>query len=62
MEGGTSLIDEGYSILKGCKKINAIMELHKDVNEIETDIVDINVEKSVMTIKMNQFEINAPIK
>ena len=59
--GGTSLTDDGYSILKECKKINAIMELHKDVNEIEADIVDINAEKGVMTIKMNQFEINAPL-
>ncbi len=59
--GGTSLTDDGYSILKECKKINAIMELHKDVNEIEADIVDINTEKGVMTIKMNQFEINAPL-
>ncbi len=59
--GGTSLTDDGYSILKECKKINAIMELHKDVNEIEADIVDINEEKRVMTIKMSQFEINAPL-
>ena len=59
--GGTSLTDDGYSILKECKKINANMELHKDVNEIEADIVDINAEKGVMTIKMNQFEINAPL-
>ena len=59
--GGTSLTDDGYSILKECKKINAIMEIHKDVNEIEADIVDINAEKGVMTIKMNQFEINAPL-
>lgn len=59
--GGTSLTDDGYSILKECKKINAIMELHKDVNEIEAEIVDINLEKGVMTIKMNQFEINAPL-
>ena len=59
--GGTSLTDDGYSILKECKKINAIMELHNEVNEIEADIVDINTEKGVMTIKMNQFEINAPL-
>lgn len=59
--GGTSLTDDGYSILKECKKINAIMELHKDVNEIEAEIVDVNFEKGVMTIKMNQFEINAPL-
>lgn len=59
--GGTSLTDDGYSILKECKKINAIMELHKDVNEIEADIVDINADKGVMTIKMDQFEISAPL-
>ena len=59
--GGTSLTDDGYSILKECKKINAIMELHKDVNEIEAEIVYVNLEKGVMTIKMNQFEINAPL-
>ncbi|MBQ6512116.1 TOBE domain-containing protein [Methanobrevibacter sp.] len=59
--GGTSLTEEGYSILKECKKINAIMELHKDVNEIESEIVDINEARGVMTIKMNDFEINAPL-
>ena len=59
--GGTSLTDEGYSILKECKKINAIMELHKDVNEIEATIVDINEAKGVMTIKNDEFEINAPL-
>ena len=59
--GGTALTEEGYSILKECKKINAIMELHKDVNEIEAEIVDINDVKGVMTIKMNEFEISAPL-
>ena len=39
--GGTTLTDEGYSILKECKKINAIMELHKDVNEIESEVLDL---------------------
>ena len=59
--GGTTLTEEGYSILKECKKINAIMELHKDVNEIEAEIVDINESRGVMTIKMKDFEINAPL-
>lgn len=59
--GGTSLTDEGYSILKECKKINAIMELHKDVNEIEAEIININEVKGVMTISMGDFEINAPL-
>ena len=59
--GGTTLTDEGYSILKECKKINAIMELHKDVNEIESEIINIDDAKGVMTIKMQEFEINAPL-
>ena len=59
--GGTSLTEEGYSILKECKKINAIMELHKDVNEIESEIVNIDDDRGVMTIKMQEFEINAPL-
>ena len=59
--GGTSLTEEGYSILKECKKINAIMELHKDVNEIEAEVVNVDDAKGVMTIKMHDFEINAPL-
>lgn len=59
--GGTSLTDEGYSILKECKKINAIMDLHKDVNEIESEIINVDEAKGVMTIKMHEFEINAPL-
>ena len=59
--GGTSLTEEGYSILKECKKIKAIMELHKDVNEIESEIIAIDDSKGVMTIKMHEFEINAPL-
>lgn len=59
--GGTTLTEEGYSILKECKKINAIMELHKDVNEIEAEIIDIDNIRGVMTIKMEEFQINAPL-
>lgn len=59
--GGTSLTEEGYSILKECKKINAIMELHKDVNEIEAEVIRVDDLKGVMTIKMHSFEINAPL-
>ncbi|WP_407421329.1 TOBE domain-containing protein [Methanobrevibacter sp.] len=59
--GGTSLTEEGYSILKECKKINAIMELHKDVNEIESEIIDIDDSKGIMTIQMYEFKINAPL-
>lgn len=59
--GGTSLTSEGYSILKECKKINAIMELHKDVNELEARVLEINESKGVMKIQMNDLKINIPL-
>ena len=57
--GGTTLTEEGYSILKECKKI--IMELHKDVNEIEAEVLAVDESKGVMTVKMTSFEINIPL-
>ncbi len=59
--GGTTLTEEGYSILKECKKINAIMELHKDVNEIEAEVLAIDESKGVMTVRMTNFEVNIPL-
>ena len=60
--GSTTLTEEGLQILKECKKINAIMELHKDVNEIEVEVITVDDSKGIMTIKMNDFEINTPLK
>ena len=59
--GGTTLTEEGYSILKECKKINAIMELHRDVNEIEAEILSIDESKGVMNVKMSTFNVNIPL-
>lgn len=59
--GGTTLTEEGFSILKECKKINAIMDLHKDVNEVGAVVLGIDEQKGVMRIKMHDYEINAPL-
>ena len=59
--GNVSLTDEGLSILIECKKVEATLELHNDVNEIKTTVVKIDEAKGVMTIKLNDFEINAPL-
>ena len=59
--GGTTLTEEGYSILRECKKINAIMELHKDVNEIEAEVLALNESKGVMTVRMSSFDVNIPL-
>jgi molybdate transport system regulatory protein len=59
--GSAKLTSEGALILKECKKINAIMELHKEVNEIEAIVMDIDKEKHVMTIEMNNIRITIPL-
>jgi molybdate transport system regulatory protein len=59
--GRTSLSQEGYSILKECKKINAVMELHREVNEIEATVLEVNKSEGIMKIKMKEIEINIPL-
>jgi len=59
--GGTSLTPEGLQILKECKKINAIMELHRDANELEAEILDIDKSKGIMKIKLNEITITIPL-
>ena len=59
--GGTILTDEGFYILKECKKINAIMELHNDVNELEAKVVDIDESKGIIDIKIKNNIIKIPL-
>lgn len=59
--GGAILTPEGRSILKECKKINAIMQLHRDVNEIETVVSDIDEDKGVMELTKNDLTIKIPL-
>ncbi|WP_303247920.1 TOBE domain-containing protein [uncultured Methanobrevibacter sp.] len=59
--GGTNLTDDGFSILKECKKINAIMELHNDVNEFETEVASIDNSNGVMGLKSHDILIKIPI-
>lgn len=59
--GGTKLTVEGLQILKECKKINAIMELHRETNELEAEIVNIDYEKGDMTLKIKDLELTIPL-
>lgn len=59
--GSTRLTTEGLQILKECKKINAIMELHKETNELEAEIINVDHEKGDMTLKINELELTIPL-
>ena len=58
--GSTTLTEEGLQILKECKKINAIMELHRETNELEAEILEVDKAKGVMKIKMNELTMTIP--
>ena len=59
--GSTELTTEGLQILKECKKINAIMELHKETNELEAEIIHVDSEKGDMTLKIKDLELIIPL-
>lgn len=60
--GSATLTDEGKAILKECKKINAIMNLHREVNEIEANILEIDKNKGIMKIQMNNIIMTLPVQ
>jgi len=59
--GSTILTSEALSILNECKKIDAIMDLHKELNEITATVVDIDAEKRIMSINIGKTNITIPI-
>ena len=59
--GGTKLTAEGLQILKECKKINAIMGLHREPYELEAEIVNLDHEKGDMTLKIKDLELTIPL-
>ena len=52
--GSTVLTSTGEKILEECKKINAVMELHNDINEMKAIVSSVEVDKGVMNIKVNE--------
>ena len=59
--GSAKLTSDGLKILKECKKINAIMELHRDANEFEAEIVEIDKDRGVMKLKNGEILITIPL-
>ena len=51
--GSATLTDEGLKIL--------IMELHREVNELEAELVEIDYPRGVMKVRMNTIDITIPL-
>ncbi len=60
--GGSKLTDQGKIILKEDRKVNSILKMHADVNEIEGTISDIDVENKIANIYLNGNKVILPLR
>lgn len=60
--GSAKLSKSGELLLRECKKFNAIMDIHKNVNEIDCEISEIDETKGLMKINIGNGNIKIPIK
>lgn len=60
--GGSKLTFQGKLILKEYRKVNGILKMHTDVNEIEGTICDINVKNKIAKIHLNGYKVILPLR
>lgn len=60
--GSAKLSRTGELVLRECRKFNAVMTLHKNVNEIDCVISEIDRDKGVMKIKISEGFVSIPLK
>ncbi|WP_321423145.1 TOBE domain-containing protein [uncultured Methanobacterium sp.] len=60
--GGSKLTEQGKIILKEYRKVNSILKMHADVNEIEGTISDIDVENKIANIYLNGNKVILPLR
>jgi len=60
--GESKLTNSGKSILKEYRKVESILKMHDDVNEIESNIIDIDEENKIANIKLNNEKVILPLR
>lgn len=60
--GESKLTSDGKVILKEYRKVESILKMHADVNEIEGDIQDIDYENKIARIQVNGKKIILPLR
>ena len=60
--GESKLTDAGKSILKEYRKVESILKMHADVNEIEGNIEEIDVENKIANIHLNGKKVVLPLR
>jgi len=60
--GGSTLTDEGRKVLREYRKVDSILKMHADVNEIEGEISDIDAENRIANIYLNGNKVILPLR
>lgn len=60
--GGSTLTDEGKKVLREYRKVDSILKMHADVNEIEGEISDIDAENRIANIYLNGNKVILPLR
>lgn len=60
--GESKLTNDGKLILKEYKKVDSILKMHADVNEIEGNIEDVDSEKKIANIFIDNKKVILPLR
>lgn len=60
--GESELTSEGKIILKEYKKVNGILKMHDDINEIESTVSDVDMENKIVNIDLNGKKVILPLR
>lgn len=60
--GGSKLTEEGKHVLKEYRKVDSILKMHADVNEIEGEISDIDMENKIANIYLSGNKVILPVR
>lgn len=60
--GGSELTDTGKLILREYRKVESIIKMHTDVNEIECEIAEIDEDKKIINIYFDNKRVILPLR
>ena len=60
--GGSTLTEEGRKVLREYRKVESILKMHADVNEIEGEISEIDTENRIANIYLNGNKVILPLR
>jgi molybdate transport system regulatory protein len=60
--GGSELTDTGKLLLREYRKIDSVLKMHIDVNEIESEIAEIDEDKKIIIVYVDDEKVILPLR